>query len=144
MRFIREIDKPTRHAPLLEDIEQRDALGDREAVVVIAVDDEHGGVPLEDVLGGGRVETVVVVAIGPDRAVVLFLMRVSKISLVDMDGWMYRNGWGVGKEHTSCCTNHNSSVLNLESPKKGPSWVTRALNLRPSGLPCIQLIINAP
>ena len=124
MRFIREIDKPTRHAPLLEDIEQRDALGDREAVVVIAVDDEHGGVPLEDVLGGGRIETVVVVAVGPDRAVVLFffffLIRVSKISLIDMDGWMDVHEWVRGGEGTYIVL-YKPQLLRVKSrvPKEG-------------------------
>lgn len=99
---------------------------------MVTVDDEHGSIPLEDVFGGRGVPEAVVVAVVPVGAVVLYFVSENSISTVERRGY------------TSCWANHNSSVLIFASAMKLPSWLTRALNLRPRSLPWIQLIMNPP
>lgn len=50
--FIRKVEIATRNATFLENIEQRNALCHGETVVLAAVDDEVGGVELQDVFWG--------------------------------------------------------------------------------------------
>lgn len=52
MVLIRKVKVATRNPPFLEDVEHSDSLGDREAVVLAAVDDEVGGGELQNVFWG--------------------------------------------------------------------------------------------
>lgn len=71
MILIGKIQKPTRHAALLQHIEERQPLRHGESVVLVAVDDEHGGRELADALGRGRVPAAVVLAGVPEGSVEL-------------------------------------------------------------------------
>lgn len=74
MVFIRKIQKATGNSALLEDVEKRHTLRHGETVVVVTVDDEHGGIPLQDVFRGGGVPEAIVVAVVPVGTVVLHLV----------------------------------------------------------------------
>lgn len=69
--LIRKVQEPTRHAALLQHVEERQPLRDGEPVVLVAVDDEHGGSELADALWGGWVEAAVVLAGVPEGSVEL-------------------------------------------------------------------------
>lgn len=71
MILIREIQKPTGHAPLLQRIKQSNPIRHRYAIILVTVDDELGGAELEDVFCGRRVPAEIVVSVIPDGAVEL-------------------------------------------------------------------------
>lgn len=130
MVLIRECQKPTGDTALLQDVKERKALRDGQAIVFGAVDNQLRCTKLIDMLRSRWIPATIVVSIIPESAVEL------KMSV------------GVSKHkrklHTSCCMNQSSSVDILASATKVPSWQTSALNLRPRGLPWIQLIIKPP
>lgn len=69
--LVREVQESTGHATLLEDVEERQALRDGEAVVQVVVDDEMGRAELEDALGFRGVPAAVVLASAPEGTVEL-------------------------------------------------------------------------
>lgn len=73
MILIGEVEESAWYAALLEDVEEGETLGDGQTVVEVAVDDEHGGGPAHDVLGGRWVPAFIVIADFPEGAVELQL-----------------------------------------------------------------------
>lgn len=71
MILIREIQKPTRHTPLLQRIKQSNPIRHRNPIIHIAVDDELGGTVCEDAAGTGWIRVVECVAGLPEGAVEL-------------------------------------------------------------------------
>ena len=70
--LVGEVEKTAGNAALLENVEEGQALRDRETVVLVAVDDKLGSAELEDALGGGRIPATVVVTSIPEGAVELW------------------------------------------------------------------------
>ena len=73
MILIREVQEPTRHAPLLKDIENRQSLGNRQAVIQVIVDDKMRGGEAQNALRRRRIPASVVLARFPERPVELAL-----------------------------------------------------------------------
>ena len=73
MVLVGEIQEPTRHASLLEHIEEPDACGNGDAIVVVAVNDELGRAELEDSLWARGVCVMVGVAGLPEGTVELII-----------------------------------------------------------------------
>lgn len=75
MILIREIQKPTGHAPLLQRIEQSNPIRHRYAIILVTVDDELGGAVCEDAAGAGWIRVVECVARLPEGAVELYTVK---------------------------------------------------------------------
>lgn len=67
MRLVGEVEEAARHAEALEDVEGLEALGDGDAVVAVAVDDELGRLEVAGVRQG--IPALIVLPVVPDGAV---------------------------------------------------------------------------
>lgn len=71
MVLIREVQQAARNAPFLKNVEKSESIRDRKTVVLGAMDKQHRGIKLQDVLRSGWVPTTIVIPVGPECAVEL-------------------------------------------------------------------------